>query len=132
MDLCDRYCNWIHWVVRSHLADIVHTFVTDVMFTHGKSFRHIHVCSRARTLPVHTVRMESRYKCLFDKRNSTLIWYSSLRFFFLSFIFVFFLPFSVLFHIDNGYEKNEMVLGRTYQPPQRRPMDLAYHHLETI
>ena len=24
-----------------------------------------------------------------------------------------------------------MVLGRAYQPPQRRPMDLAYHHLET-
>ena len=36
----------------------------------------------------------------------------------------------------NGYnlhcEKNEMVLGRAYQPPQRRPMDLARHHLETI
>ena len=29
-------------------------------------------------------------------------------------------------------EKNEMVLGRAYQPPQRRPMDLARHHLETI
>ena len=29
-------------------------------------------------------------------------------------------------------EKNEMVLGRAYQPPQRRPMDLACHHLETI
>ena len=29
-------------------------------------------------------------------------------------------------------EKNEMVLGRTYQPPQRRPMDLACHHLEAI
>ena len=28
--------------------------------------------------------------------------------------------------------KNEMVLGRAYQPPQRRPMDLARHHLETI
>ena len=28
-------------------------------------------------------------------------------------------------------EKNEMVLGRAYQPPQRRPMDLARHHLET-
>ena len=25
-----------------------------------------------------------------------------------------------------------MVLGRAYQPPQRRPMDLARHHLETI
>ena len=29
-------------------------------------------------------------------------------------------------------EKNEMVLGRAYQPPQRQPMDLAGHHLETI
>ena len=29
-------------------------------------------------------------------------------------------------------KKNEMVLGRAYQPPQRRPMDLAYHQLETI
>ena len=29
-------------------------------------------------------------------------------------------------------EKNEMVLGRAYQPPQRRPMDLSRHHLETI
>ncbi len=28
--------------------------------------------------------------------------------------------------------KYEMVLGRAYQPPQRRSMDLAYHHLETI
>ena len=28
--------------------------------------------------------------------------------------------------------KNEMVLGRAYQPPQRRPMDLVCHHLETI
>ena len=35
--------------------------------------------------------------------------------------------------IDNVHcEKNEMVLGRAYQPPQRRPMDLEYHHLETI
>ena len=25
-----------------------------------------------------------------------------------------------------------MVLGRAYQPPQRQPMDLACHHLETI
>ena len=25
-----------------------------------------------------------------------------------------------------------MVLGRAYQPPQRRPVDLARHHLETI
>ena len=29
-------------------------------------------------------------------------------------------------------EKNEMVLGRAYQPPQRQPMALACHHLETI
>ena len=29
-------------------------------------------------------------------------------------------------------ETNEMVLGRVYQPPQRRPMDIACHHLETI
>ena len=29
-------------------------------------------------------------------------------------------------------KKNEMVLGRAYQPPHRRPMDLACHHLETI
>ena len=29
-------------------------------------------------------------------------------------------------------EKNEMVLGRAYQPHQRQPMDLACHHLETI
>ena len=29
-------------------------------------------------------------------------------------------------------EKNEMVLGRAYQPPQRRPLDLACHHLEII
>ena len=29
-------------------------------------------------------------------------------------------------------EKHEMVLGIAYQPPQRRPMDLAYHHMETI
>ena len=25
-----------------------------------------------------------------------------------------------------------MVLGRAYEPPQRRPTDLACHHLETI
>ena len=25
-----------------------------------------------------------------------------------------------------------MVMGRAYQPPQRRPMDLACHHLEAI
>ena len=31
--------------------------------------------------------------------------------------------------IDNPHcKKNEMVLGRAYQPPQRRPMDLACHH----
>ena len=29
-------------------------------------------------------------------------------------------------------EKNEMVLGRAYQPPQRQLMDLVCHHLETI
>ena len=29
-------------------------------------------------------------------------------------------------------KKNEMVMGRAYQPLQRRPMDLACHHLETI
>ena len=29
-------------------------------------------------------------------------------------------------------EKNEVVLGRTHQAPQRRPVDLACHHLETI
>ena len=41
----------------------LHTFVTDVVFTHGKSFQHMSV-------PVHTVRMESRYNnCLFDKRQ---------------------------------------------------------------
>ena len=28
--------------------------------------------------------------------------------------------------------KNQMVLGRAHQPLQRRPMDLACHHLETI
>ncbi len=28
--------------------------------------------------------------------------------------------------------KHKMVLGRAYQPPQRQPMDLACHHLETI
>ena len=27
---------------------------------------------------------------------------------------------------------NEMFLGRAYQPPQRRPMVLACHHLDTI
>ena len=34
--------------------------------------------------------------------------------------------------IINTVRKNEMVLGRAYQPPQRRPMDLACHQLETI
>ena len=29
-------------------------------------------------------------------------------------------------------EKNEMVLDRTYQLPQRRPIDIACHHFETI
>ena len=29
-------------------------------------------------------------------------------------------------------KKNEMVLGRAYQPPQRRPMDLTCHHLQAI
>ena len=27
-------------------------------------------------------------------------------------------------------KKTEMVLGRAYQPPQRRPMDLTCHHLD--
>ena len=34
--------------------------------------------------------------------------------------------------IISNVRKNEMVLGRAHQPPQRRPMDLACHHLETI
>ena len=29
-------------------------------------------------------------------------------------------------------EKNEVVLGRAHQPPQRRPLDLASHHYETM
>ena len=29
-------------------------------------------------------------------------------------------------------ETNEMVMDRAYQPSQRRPMDLADRHLETI
>ena len=29
-------------------------------------------------------------------------------------------------------EKNEMVLSRAHQPPQRRQMDLACRHLETL
>ena len=58
---------------RQLLSDIVHTFATDVMFTHGKSFQHLSV-------PVHTIRMEGRYyKCLFDKRQFDSS-YSSLRF----------------------------------------------------
>ena len=34
--------------------------------------------------------------------------------------------------IINTVRKNEMVLGRAYQLPQRRPMDLACHHSETM
>ena len=35
-------------------------------------------------------------------------------------------------HIYNMQcDKNEMVLGRVYQPPERRPMDIACYHLET-
>ena len=33
---------------------------------------------------------------------------------------------------NQHYKTNEMVLGRAYQPPQRRPMDLACYHLQTI
>ena len=29
-------------------------------------------------------------------------------------------------------EKSEVVLGRAYQLPQRRPMDFQSHHLETV
>ena len=29
-------------------------------------------------------------------------------------------------------EKNEVVLGRSHQPPQRRSIDLACNHVETI
>ena len=32
---------------------------------------------------------------------------------------------------NQQFEKNEVVLGRAYQPPQRRPMDLTWHHVET-
>ena len=40
-----------------------HTFATDVVFTHGKSFQYMSV-------PVHTVCMESRYNnFLFDTRQ---------------------------------------------------------------
>ena len=38
----------------------------------------------------------------------------------------------IYIYIIYTVRKNEMVLGRAYQPPQRRPMDLARHHLETI
>ena len=38
----------------------------------------------------------------------------------------------VLHIISNAHEKNEVVLGRTHQPPQRRPMGLACRHWETI
>ena len=34
--------------------------------------------------------------------------------------------------INQQCEKDEMVLSRAYQPPQRRPMDHACYHLETI
>ena len=54
----------------SHLADIVHTFATNVMFTHGKSFQH------NMYVPVHTVRMESACSI---SANLTLICYFSLR-----------------------------------------------------
>ena len=37
-----------------------------------------------------------------------------------------------LIDIIYNVEKNEMVLSRAYQPPQRVPMDLARHHLDTI
>ena len=33
---------------------------------------------------------------------------------------------------NQNCEKNEMVMGRAYQPPQRRQMDFACHHLEAI
>ena len=29
-------------------------------------------------------------------------------------------------------EKNEVVLGRAHQPPQIRPMNLAFHHADAI
>ena len=36
-------------------------------------------------------------------------------------------------YIQQCETKKEMVLlGRAYQPPQRQPLDLACHHLETI
>ena len=34
--------------------------------------------------------------------------------------------------IINTVRKNEMFLGRAYQPPQRRPIHLVCHQLETI
>ena len=34
--------------------------------------------------------------------------------------------------ISSDVRKNEMVVGRVYQPPQRRPMDLSCHYLETM
>ena len=36
------------------------------------------------------------------------------------------------FRHNQHCQKNEMVLGRAHQPPQRRPMDLACHHLDTM
>ena len=33
--------------------------------------------------------------------------------------------------ISSDARKNEMVVGRVYQPPQGRPMDLSCHYLET-
>ena len=45
----------------SHLADIVHTFETDVVITLGKSFRH-YVCSRA-----HCSHGKSLQQVLVDK-----------------------------------------------------------------
>ena len=33
---------------------------------------------------------------------------------------------------DQNGENNDTVQGRAYQPPQRRPMDLACYHLDTI
>ena len=34
--------------------------------------------------------------------------------------------------ISSDARKNEMVVGRVYQPPQGRPMDLSCHYLETM
>ena len=33
---------------------------------------------------------------------------------------------------DQGYEKNEVVLGNAHPPPERLSMGIACHHLETI